>query len=98
AVFQSGRKIFGGTFEELAHASRGLNGIGSGELINDEQRCGDAVLSSEARVTLAGEFGARDVLHPEDGSIRVGSHDHVCELGRLRETAFDVDRVLKLSA
>src|SRR4029077_6030656 len=68
----------------------------SGELINDEYGSRDAVFAAETCIAFPGKFGARDVLHSEDGSVRERADDHILEFRRVYEATLGVDCVLEL--
>src|SRR6476661_2165976 len=82
----------------MTHILRSLNRVGAWELINDENGGGDAVLTTEAGITLTGKLGARDILHSQDRAVRKCADDHVFEFRRVGEPALNIDRILELRA
>ena len=91
-------KLFLASVEIGANAVGGIDGVGAGGEIDDDERGGLAVQAAESFVVLGPEFDAADVADAEEGAVGLGAHDDVAELLRVDEAAAGVHGILEIGS
>ena len=95
-VLQSGRKGFACFIQQVTDFFHRLDRVGARQLVDDQHGCRNTVFAAEAGIRLTRQFGAGDVLHSQNGSVRKRADDHVLEFSSVCKAPLHVDRVLKL--
>src|SRR5580658_1834720 len=87
---QPWREVLAGFILQCPDIVYSLNGVRPWQLVNDKNRCWYAILPAETRIAFCRQIGARNVFHPQDGTIRHRSDDHVVEFRRVYQPALDI--------
>ena len=81
---------------QLADTCRRLNRIGSGQLVNGDNRGRFAIQAADNAVILRAQFNPGDVFHSDDAAVRSFTDDDVFKFLRRRETALSENGISEL--
>ena len=65
---------------QLANAGGGLHGIGTGELVDSDNRCRLTAIAAHQVVGLRAQFKSGHIFQAQNGAVGIGAHDDLAEL------------------
>ena len=92
-VFKTRRKALLGLGHQILGALSGLDGVGTGKLVNGDDGGRLAVEAALQVVELGAQLDACDIFEAHDGAIGIGANDDLGELLFGDQAAFGDDRI-----